>query len=359
MTQLYKLSNTGMIISPAWRLRINDRKLYAKESSYFLEVRYTDAVDGLNMCEFKISIFDTMNNRIVLLDEGTFELGAKITLEMGYGSDLKEMMTGEIVTLTPNFSLEQSRTMLVRVYDKGHRLTQGKKVRNFVGLKDSEIVEKIVREAGLKPRVDDTGTVIPQVIQNNLTDMEFIRQRARRYGYVAFTEKDTFNFVKERLNTPPIAKMVFAKDFSEFKPKMSLSETITEVEVRGWDDRNKQEIKGTALKGTEEARMKGKQTASQVNSSVFGEEKVIVTNINIYNALQSQKYAKSILNNRSASLIEGKLYLDGNNQFKAGKIIELSGLTKSFNGSYYISSSLHTIDSRGYNTVLDLRRNSK
>jgi len=347
---------TTKYLSPEYVIKVNGAALQPAERAYVNSIYYNDDVFGLTMVELKVNIWDTEKNEFTMIDKGPFTLGSKISLSIGYTGSLAEMMTGEVVSLVPHFCMNGSRTMIVRIYDKGHRLTQGKKVRNFIGLKDSEIVEKIVREAGLRSNVNDTGTVIPQVIQNNITDMEFIRGRARRYGYIAFTSGDVFNFVSNNYDSSPITTLTYGVDFTDFIPKLSLSEPVSEVEVRGWDNTMKQGISGRAIKGSEKSKMSGKMSGSEITAKTFGVQKVIVTNMNVYNSSQSEIYAKAELLNRSMGLIEGRMGIIGNNQIKAGSVIQLKGLTPSFNGNYYVNATTHTIDTNGYSTQLVLRR---
>lgn len=343
-------------LSPEYLVKVDGASLQPDHLAYVNSIYYNDDMNGLTMVEIKVNIWDTNKNEFTMIDKGPFMLGSKVSISVGYTGSLAELMTGEVVSIIPHFCIDSSRMMVVRIYDKGHRLTQGKKVRNFVGLKDSEIVEKIVREAGLRSNVTDTGTVIPQVIQNNITDMEFIRSRARRYGYLAYTTGDVFNFVINNYDSASVATLTFGTDFTDFIPKLSLCEPVTEVEVRGWDNTQKQGIRGRAQKGTEKTKMNGQLSGSEMTTKTFGNQKKIVTNMNVYNSSQSEMYAKAELLNHSMGLIDGKLGVVGNNQLKAGKVVQLKGMTKSFNGNYYINSSTHSIDKNGYSTQLFLRR---
>lgn len=348
------LDDTNALFS----VSVNGKKLANDKAAYLQTAYITDDARGLSMAEIKVGIWNTENNEFINVDDKDFALGNEIELFMGFGSKTASMIKGEIVSHIADFSSSKHHSLTVRVYDKGHRLTQGKKVRNFIELKDSEIVEKIIRTAGLNPSVEDTGTIIPQVIQNNMTDMEFIRTRASRYGYRIFTEGDKCHFVKEDFNSPSIATLTFGIDFVEFRPTLSLSQPITDVEVRGWDSVNKQSLKGTAARGSEMSRMGGKQTGSQKSGSLFGDQKVTVTNINVYNSAQSKAYADSVLNEHSRNLINARLILSGNNTFKAGTVITLAGLSDSFNGDYYINSSTHKIAAGNYTTILELQRSA-
>lgn len=351
--------SVGIDITNAnFTVKLNGQPLSDAYTAYLKTACVSDDIRGLSMAEVRIGIWSTLANAFINIDDGDFDLGGELEVLMGYGGEMTTVFTGEIVSQVANFSATSPHSVTVRAYDKGHRLTQGKKVRNFAELKDSEIVEKIIREAGLTPSVEDTGTVIPQVIQNNMTDMEFIRTRARRYGYRVYTEGDTCYFVNDDLSISSSVTFTYGVDFVEFTPTISLAEPITEVEVRGWDSINKQSLTGTAAQGSEAATMGGSQTGSQLTGAAFGDQKIIVTNLNVYNAAQSQSYAESVLKEHSRNLIKAKLVVGGNTALKAGQVITLEGLTNSFNGDYYIESSNHSMTTGIFTTTLELQRNA-
>jgi len=45
-------------------------------------------------------------------------------------------------------------------------------------MKDSDIISTIAGDWGLTPDTEDSGTVYPYVYQNNLSDLEFVLERA-------------------------------------------------------------------------------------------------------------------------------------------------------------------------------------
>lgn len=354
MSQTSGIETTNAIFTA----KLNGQILPQEVSAYLKTAFFSDDIRGLSMAELKVGIWNTGTNSFIHIDDGIFDVGGELELFMGYGGEQVSLFNGEIVSQVANFSTVSHHSLTARAYDKGHRLTQGKKVRNFAELKDSEIVEKIIREAGLTPNVEDTGTIIPQVIQNNMTDMEFIRTRARRYGYRVYTEGDTCFFVNDDLSVSPAATLTYGIDFVEFNPTISLAQPITEVEVRGWDTINKQSLTGTAAKGSETTKMGGTQSGSEQTGAAFGDQKIIVTNLNVYNAAQSQAYAESVLKEHSRNLVNARLIIAGNTALKAGQVITLAGLTNAYNGDYYINASSHRIAAGSYTTTLELQRNA-
>ena len=112
-----------------------------------------------------------------LLDLGKpVEISAQASEEYGGAEGL--LIKGEITALEPEFSVEGKTTILVRGYNKSHRLHRGKKTRTFLKQKDSDIVSQIAGEAGLSAAADATTVTYDYILQNNQTNMEFLQARA-------------------------------------------------------------------------------------------------------------------------------------------------------------------------------------
>ena len=83
------------------------------------------------------------------------------------------LFSGEITGLEPEFSADGAHTLMVRGYDKSHRLHLNKISRTFAEQTDSDIAKTIASEAGLTPEVDATTIKYEYVLQNNQTSIEF------------------------------------------------------------------------------------------------------------------------------------------------------------------------------------------
>jgi len=68
----------------------------------------------------------------------------------------------------------------------------------YENLRDSEIATKIAQRNGLKADVDQTSPVLEHVAQFNMTDIEFLENRALMYGYDVYVEGGTLHFHKPR-----------------------------------------------------------------------------------------------------------------------------------------------------------------
>src|SRR5437868_8668638 len=117
------------------------------------------------------------------MEDQRFALGTEVEVKMGYQGGLKSLFWGEVMGINLSFAAAQPPRLTVRAYDLSHRMTRGEKRRAFTNLKASDIARKIASEAGLTPRVTDSGDLREYVEQKGLSDMAFLLRLAEEINY--------------------------------------------------------------------------------------------------------------------------------------------------------------------------------
>jgi phage protein D len=158
----------------------------------------------------------------------------------------KRLLVGEITSVEPDYPYGSAPVVMLRGYDRAHRLHRGQKTRSFVQMTDSDIVTKITREYGLKPEVDDTTEVYAYILQNNLSDFEFVMERARRLGFTFLVDDRSLVFKKPGSLSSDTVELEYGVTLRQFKPRMTTASQFKEVIVKGWDTVNKRDILGHA-----------------------------------------------------------------------------------------------------------------
>ena len=158
----------------------------------------------------------------------------------------KRLLVGEITSVEPDYPYGSAPVVMLRGYDRSHRLHRGQKTRSYVQMTDSDIVTKITREYGLKPEVDDTTEVYAYILQNNQSDFEFVMERARRLGFTFLVDDRSLVFKKPGSLSSDTVELEYGVTLRQFKPRMTTASQFKEVIVKGWDTVNKRDILGHA-----------------------------------------------------------------------------------------------------------------
>jgi phage protein D len=342
---------------PAFAVRVNGRQLEGELAWQIRGVTVEDHVDFPSMFTVELGASDTLGASTPWLDDyKLFTFGDKVVVALGYaGAGLRDLISGEITALEPEFSSDGLPSMAVRGYDQRHRLQRGRKVRTFVKMKDSDIAAKIAREAGLTARVVDSRMNHEYLIQANQTDLQFLQERARRINYEVLIDGTSLSFRPVASDTRPALSLSLATDLSEFRARLALAGQVTEAIVRGWDAKEKQKIETPARKID---KMGGQKHAVSLAQEAFGPAEEVVVTCPVMSREEADRLAQARLDALSLSLIQGEGVCPGRPELRAGKVIDIQGVGKRFSGPYYVVSASHRYGPAGYSTHFTVWRNA-
>jgi phage protein D/phage baseplate assembly protein gpV len=256
------------------------------------------------------------------------------------GGPSQTLIKGEITALEPEFGEGTQATLLVRGYDRAHRLHRGTHSRTYLQMTDSDVAEKIAREAGLKARVDPTRQVYEYILQYNQTYTEFLGERAQRAGYEFFVDDDTLYF-KEPPKNGRLLELEWGLELLSFSPRLTLVEQVDEVIVRGWDPKNRQVIIGQASRGQAEPKAGQKGSGAQLASTAFNNARRMVVNRGVSSQTEADAQAQALCDEISGAFIEADGIAYGQPDLRAGRFVKLTALGRRFSGTYFVTEASH------------------
>src|SRR5262245_58718777 len=87
------------------------------------------------------------------VDDAKLLPGKTLVVKAKAGQTEEKIFDGEIVELEPEFQVESQR-LVVRAFDRLHRLARGRQVRTFLNVTDGDLVNKLGKEVGLQVEAD-------------------------------------------------------------------------------------------------------------------------------------------------------------------------------------------------------------
>ncbi|GIV97429.1 MAG: type IV secretion protein Rhs [Herpetosiphonaceae bacterium] len=277
-----------------------------------------------------------------LMDSKDFDLGKEVTIGiLDTNNTQSKILDGEITALEPEF--EQGRVVLVaRGYDKSHRLYRGRKTRTFLNKTDSKIASDIAQEAGLSADVQATSAQHAYVIQNNQTDMEFLRDRAARIGYRVVVEGKKLKFRKAETSPSEAPEQEWGKTLLSFNVRLSAVAQVDEVQVRSWDSKAKQAIVGNADSSKNPSKIGDGKTGGDAAKTAFsGAAKLIITDTPVGTEGEAKSLAQAALDELGGDYISAEGVCLGEPKLKAGKTVKINGVGKKFGGTYFVTATRH------------------
>jgi len=338
---------------PIFKIKVDGNDLSADAMASIESVVFEEELNTASMFVLKLATSDFEKGAWKYIDLEYFRLGSEVKLYMGM-DDLVLMIVGEITSLKPSFN-ESLSIIEIRGYDRLHRLRFGRKRRTFMDVKDSGIVSRIAGDWGLSAKVEDTGTVHPYMYQNNQSDLEFILQRAKRIRYEVFVDDRTLHFRSPKEGDPASITLEYRVDIDDFSIELSARHEGDEVVVQGWDIMKKKQISATAKEGDEISTMNAEENGIGMTKSAFSSSSSYIADEHPVDTSDAEKLAVARYNAHLVESVTGEGKCGGIPELRAGNTIEVTGIDR-FSGTYYVTSTYHTIGFSGYNTSFKVRR---
>ena len=343
--------------APALRVTVEGTEIPAGAYDDLLDVEVVDDLAAPSMFTLRLLTWDEDALRFTWVDDALFAIGNDVEIGLGYAGAVATVISGEITSLELEMATGEAPLLVVRGYDRRHRLARGTSTRVFTGMKDSDIAAQVARARQLTPRVTDSVVVHAYVAQVAQTDLELLKERARALDYVVVVEGTTLYFGPPPENEAPQISLSTSTDVIEFAPRMSTRDQVGEVEVRGWDPKTKQPIVARAA-GSSLSAM-GRTTGAVLSDQAFGAAVASLVEQAPSTQQEADQRAAAALAERAAAFIEGQGTCFGRTDLRAGIVVALSGLGDRFSGSYDVFTTTHSYSpKRGYKTRFSASRNA-
>lgn len=289
-----------------------------------------------------------------LVDNGPFDLTKELEVEAADQSGQRvKLFKGEITALEPDFGENMVAELVVRAYDKSHRLYRETKSAAFLNKKDSDLASDIAGAAGLQTQIDATTTVYEHIYQHNQTDLEFLMQRAWRIGYECFVEDGKLYFRKPPTTSAAVT-IRWGEQLISFRPRMTLAEQVDEAMVKGWDVEKKQAIVGRASSGNLYPKIQESKNGAAW-AGAFGAGKLIVVDQPVVSQAEADILAAARLDERSGAFVQADGVATRRPEIKAGQMIKLEALGDRFSGEYLVTNATHVYNANGWRTTFTVQ----
>jgi phage protein D len=344
---------------PSFDIAINGKPLAAAELVYVTGILVDDGADLPSMFALDLASADTQKKGASWVDDERFNLGAEVEIKFGYGSKQESLIVGEVTGIEPEYEFNRLPSVIVRGFDRRHRLMRGRKSTTFLKQKDSEIATQLAKAAGLSVEATDSKVTHEHVYQNNQTDWEFLRTRAARINYELAMDGKRLLFRPRANDVGEAFTLTFRENLLEFNARLSSVNQIDEVKIQGWDVKEKKAIVSLSKAGEEGSRMGGQESGGKLANKAFGKATQQFDTLPIATQSEADQIAKAQLNERALNFITGEGVCYGRTKLRAGIVIKIAGLDRRFNGLYYVTGAAHRYSQvQGYQTHFRVRRNA-
>jgi phage protein D len=303
---------------------------------------------------------DPARQEFPVADSESFAPGKMISVEVGYGDgETSRIFTGIVTGMRVRVSQIRGNSVLeVTCRDKAIALVQGYKSLTYHKSKDSDVMRRIIADAGLEVSVEATAEAISQLIQSRCCDWDFLLARAEVNGQVAMAENGKVTVAKPDTSTAPVLSLTFGQDIIAFDAEIDALAQFAGYEAAAWDPKG--QTLATSSETAGGAGLLGNLGPDKLASAIAGSKRFAASSGTVSNTLLSSD-AQSRKQRSELAGVRGIVEFQGSAKASLGKMLEISGLSARFSGKGWISGVLHRIEDGNWTTEamlgLDPERN--
>ena len=269
----------------------------------------------------------------------------------------KPLITGEVTAIEAEYDAMGGRA-IVRGYDPSHRFHRGRHTETWRNATDSDIARAVARRAGVEiGTIEESTTTHDHVSQANVSDWEFLQARAREIGYEIAFHEGRFQFRKpapasggpgegDFESSDPL-QLVMGQELLEFRPRITSSEQVKEVEVRAWDPSRKQVMMATAPAATTSAQLASDPVGL---ATTFADARLVSNRDPVATQSAVDAAAQALAERMGSSFAEANGVVRGTPTLRAGTPFSVSVVGGDFQGRYLATTTRHVFDRDGYRT---------
>ena len=303
-------------------------------------------------------VADQSEERQLYLDGSILDFGKQLKVSIGPDSEARTIFQGAISAIEVVFEETAEPQAVIFAEDKLMELRMTRRTRTYEKMKDADIASAIASEHGLTPAVDADGPTYDLVQQWNMSDLAFLRERARRIQAELWIEDETLHFKSRGKRTGTQLTLVQGNHLISVRARADLAHQRTKVKVSGYDATQRERIEEEAGEDAIQAEVSDGLTGPAVLQRAFGERVSRRVREVPLQSNEASDWARDEMLRRARGFVTVTGTTRGSADMIVGSKLTLERTGHPFQGSgYYVTRVCHTYDLKnGFRTHFEAER---
>jgi phage protein D len=308
-----------------------------------LRLQITETTSGLYRCEAAFSNLGDKDggSNFLYFDRQTLDFGKAFQIKLN--DDV--IFDGKITALEACFPEGQPPEITVLAEDRFQDLRMTRRTRAFTDLSDSDVMNQIATDHGLRADINVNGPSYKLLAQINQSDLAFLRDRARSIDAELWMAGSTLSAKSRtsRSSETPV-QLNYGAELREFTVIADAAGQRTSVTVGGWDVSAKSELKFEATESVISGELNGDASGASILQSAFGARKESLVHTVPLTSQETQAEAEAYFKMSARRFVVGRGVAETNGKLRVGAFVDLKELGQLFNGKYYLAEVRHVFD---------------
>jgi Bacteriophage probable baseplate hub protein len=338
-----------------------DGQLRAELTHDLVRLEVEETTEGLKTLSARFLAFGPRPGApdgILHLDGRVFDFGKSFDVALGSEQDPRTVFRGKISALEADFEEGGVPEVVVFAEDRFMDLRTTRRMRTYERMSDKEIAEEIASKHGLSAEVDADGPTYDLVQQWNVSDLAFLRERARRIRAEVWLQDDTLFFKSRDKRGATELTLVQGNHLLRLQARADLAHQRTAVRVSGYDAKDRAAIDEEAGGDAIQAEIAGGRTGPDVLQRAFGERVSFRVREVPLTSSEAADWARADMLRRCRSFVQVIATTRGTADLVVGSRLTLQRVGAPFEGGgYHATRVRHTYDlEQGFRTHFEAER---
>jgi phage protein D len=324
-----------------------------------LEVEHT--IEGLKTLTahfIAIGAADAPEEQLLHLDGSDLDFGKQLEVSIGPPGDERIIFKGIVSALEADFDEGRPPRVVVFAEDALMKLRMTRRLKTYENVSDADIATQLAGEHGLSPETSADGPTYDVVQQWNMSDLAFLRDRARLVQAEVWVEDSKLCFKTRPNRTGTTLALVRGNQLISVRARADLAHQRSKVKVSGFDAKQRQQIEQEAGGDAISAEASGGVTGPSLLERALGERvSHRVREAPLLDA-EATAWARAEMLRRARGFVTVTGTTSGTPDLVVGSRVTLERVGPPFEGgTYYVTRVLHTFDlTDGHRTHFDAER---
>jgi len=168
-------SQSPGVVIPYYTVSLNGKYLPDFMLASMKTIRVTESRTEANECTIEVEDYLHM-----FLDSDIVKKGVTLSIRMGTNTYSEHKFKGKIVHIEAGYPEDGKTTITIQATDMNMEEADKSRKRTFKKKTMGEIFRQMLKEMGLTPVVDYNGKVQEKIVQNDESNLEFIKRHTRK-----------------------------------------------------------------------------------------------------------------------------------------------------------------------------------
>ncbi len=266
--------------------------------------------------------------------------GAALSVSLGYDEKETEVFSGIVYRQGLDVSQNGPSRLIVDATDRAMVMTLARKNAIFEDMSDSQVIQKLIGEAGLTAKVQSTSPVQPSIVQFYCSDWDLMLIRAQVNGMVVTAADSVVTVAAPDTSRAPVLSLTYGESILDIRTEMDASTQYTAAAIQSfaWDPA----AQAVAASGRADTSVSSPGNLSSDDlAKVFGVTQYPQQTGGTLESSELTAWSSAELLKTRLAKIRGEIRFQGNALATAGCMVSLCGLGDRFNGNAYVSGVHH------------------